>query len=814
MGSITTEELASDTGLTTTIERDENGNPTRTTFPDGTVISASFDEHGNLTSFSDSVRNGTRTLAYQEAFNRLTAVTDSQGNTTSLAYDERGNLTTLTSPNGRTLAFSHNDLGLTEASTDALGTQRQFEYNDGGNLTRIIEGDGASQRITGITYTEECLPATLSNAEGQTSQFDYDAQGQLTRVMLPDGRNIDIAYDDVGSPTTITPPGRPAHQFSFNDVNLEATYDPPDIGVSDDITSMEYNNARQLTTINRPDGKRVDFGYDTAGRLNSRQMPAVSSTIGYDASTGQLISVDSTDNIDMDFTWDGFLPVASTMSGELNGQVSQNFDSDFFLISESVNGNAISYDYDNDGLLIRAGNLNLSRENASGLLGSTTLGIVTESLGYNAFAEPQYRQIQVNGSPILAFDYNRDKLGRIDTLTETLGGSEVALDYAYDLAGRLVEVRQNGTAIETYAYDANSNRIQSSNATGTINYTYDDQDRLIEATRTGGTTTYEYNNAGDLQSKTTASATTSYYYDAAGNLRTVTLPDSTEIEYLIDGLDRRVGKQVNGTLIKGWLYRDLLNPVAELDGDGNVLSRFVYGEQPNVPAYMIKDGKTYRIVSDHLGSPRLVIDTVTGEIVQQMAYDTFGKVIEDTNPGFQPFGFAGGLYDHDTGLVRFGARDYDPETGRWTAKDPIRFAGGDTNMYGYVFNDPVNLIDPSGLICFDFDQFANDIRENRFDLGATLGTLLVTLGAGTMPKTPSELRAFGPRDRINRFTNQLSRMTGRTGNRAFRELGRTQAGKFLGRASTGLLIIEGFVDLFVEVKAGIDATSFGDCACQ
>lgn len=65
--------------------------------------------------------------------------------------------------------------------------------------------------------------------------------------------------------------------------------------------------------------------------------------------------------------------------------------------------------------------------------------------------------------------------------------------------------------------------------------------------------------------------------------------------------------------------------------------------------------------------------------------------------GFQPFGFAGGLYDQHTKLTRFGARDYDAETGRWTAKDPIRFRGGDTNLYAYVVSDPVNGFDPSGL---------------------------------------------------------------------------------------------------------------------
>jgi RHS repeat-associated protein len=80
-----------------------------------------------------------------------------------------------------------------------------------------------------------------------------------------------------------------------------------------------------------------------------------------------------------------------------------------------------------------------------------------------------------------------------------------------------------------------------------------------------------------------------------------------------------------------------------------------------------------------------------------MEYDEFGRVLVGTNPGFQPFGFAGGLYDRDTGLVRFGARDYDAVTGRWTAKDPMRFSSGDANLYGYVVGDPQNGIDPQGL---------------------------------------------------------------------------------------------------------------------
>ena len=75
---------------------------------------------------------------------------------------------------------------------------------------------------------------------------------------------------------------------------------------------------------------------------------------------------------------------------------------------------------------------------------------------------------------------------------------------------------------------------------------------------------------------------------------------------------------------------------------------------------------------------------------EEIDYDEFGRVTNDTAPGTTPFGFAGGLYDPQTGLVRFGARDYDASVGRWTSKDPIRFDGGQANIYVYVGNDPVD----------------------------------------------------------------------------------------------------------------------------
>ena len=239
--------------------------------------------------------------------------------------------------------------------------------------------------------------------------------------------------------------------------------------------------------------------------------------------------------------------------------------------------------------------------------------------------------------------------------------------------------------------------------------TYDDQDRLL----TYGDLAYAYTGNGELLTKTdsVSSDVTTYSYDALGNLMQVDLPDGTQIDYIVDAFDRRIGKEVDGALTQGFLYQDQLNPVAELDGVGQVVSRFVYGSKENVPDYMEKGGAVYRIISDHLGSPRLVVNTSTGAIAQRMEYDAFGRVLLDSSPGFQPFGFAGGLYDAGTGLTRFGVRDYDAETGRWTAKDPIGFKGGELSLYGYAVNNPVTWFDPWGLKCSD--SYWDRVRESR-----------------------------------------------------------------------------------------------------
>jgi RHS repeat-associated protein len=251
--------------------------------------------------------------------------------------------------------------------------------------------------------------------------------------------------------------------------------------------------------------------------------------------------------------------------------------------------------------------------------------------------------------------------------------------------------------VETWGYDANGNRTHKNGVQIAV---FDAQDRLL----VHGDSIYEHNLMGQRTKKISPEGATTYRYDNLGNLRDVSLPNGTQVAYAIDPQDRRIGRKENGSWTHKWIYQDGLNPVAELDSQDRIRKAFVYADKGHVPAYMLtfdengNENGQYRIVSDLLGSVRVVYDLTTGNPVQQIDYDVWGNIINDSNPDFQPFAFAGGLYDQQTKLTRFGARDYDPETGRWTAKDPIGFDGGDPNLYGYVLNDPINFIDPNGEV--------------------------------------------------------------------------------------------------------------------
>jgi RHS repeat-associated protein len=385
------------------------------------------------------------------------------------------------------------------------------------------------------------------------------------------------------------------------------------------------------------------------------------------------------------------------LSGPIPGVVAWTYDNDFRVASQSVNGaNIVNVTYDRDSLLTQVGALSLTRDPTNGLLTGTKLNTVTDSLTYNAHAEPLDYRAKVGAADVYRTQFTRDALGRITQKIETIQGVTDTYVYSYDVSGRLIGVVKNGMTSSAYTYDVNSNRTSYTGPLGTVTLaqvTVDSQDRMTKY----GVNTYTYNAHGDLTSKVNGAGTTNYTYDEFGNLTRVVLPGGTVIDYVIDAMNRRIGKKVNGTLVRRWLWSGALRVIAELDGSGILLSRFVYATRINVPDYIVQGAIIYRLVTDHLGSPRLLINIGTGAIVGAMNHDEYGRVTLDTMSALIPFGYAGGLYDSDTDFARFGVRDYDAETGRWTLKDPALFSGGSANIYTYVANNPISYVDPSGL---------------------------------------------------------------------------------------------------------------------
>ncbi len=267
--------------------------------------------------------------------------------------------------------------------------------------------------------------------------------------------------------------------------------------------------------------------------------------------------------------------------------------------------------------------------------------------------------------------------------------------------GRLLTVIKDGVLSEEYRYDDSGRRDYEMSVPRGIagrSLTYDDEDRLLTV---AGNAIYDYDEDGFLKKKTDGPDVTEYAYSSRGELLSVTLhkylPDEKVIEYVHDPLGRRIAKKVGGVITEKYLWQGLTRLLAVYDGSDNLLMRFEYADA-RMPVAMTAGGLKYYLAYDQVGTLKVVADA-SGNVIKKIEYDSFGNIINGTNPDFAvPFGFAGGLYDRDTKLVRFGYRDYDPETGRWTAKDPIGFAGGDTDMYGYCLNDPINSIDTDGLI--------------------------------------------------------------------------------------------------------------------
>jgi RHS repeat-associated protein len=616
------------------------------------------------------------------------------------------------------------------------GTQDEEQ----GRLQYVTQGT----RTYEFAYRADGLLESVKDPLGRLTVVSArDGAGRPTQVTLPGNRELIIGYDASGNVTSIQPPERQPHGMGYNVEDDLTGYTAPDPDLLDPddgpmLTSYGYNDVGQLTAIARPDGTGISLEYTPGiGRLEKVWLPHGESVeLEYypttDERSGKLERVDRllngsvTERVGLGYR--GLLLTSMSAAGSVPGVVT--FGHDDFLRPTSVQvtaggitGPTVAYGFDDDGVATQAGALALQRSPTHGLYETATLGPVVTNHAYSTYGElDQVRTTDDLGTVYYQQDVQvRDDLGRVVQRQESQPGLGVdeGRYFEYDDAGRLWKVRATalGDVLHEFTYDGNGNRLTHFDASaGTTTARYDGQDRL----RQNGNQFYEYNPNGELQTKCEGDpcvdgTTWSYELDGMGSLRSVTLPSGAVVRYLLDPMGRRIGRHwlPNGVTVESsryFLYQDALRIAGELDEDKRLVRHYVYLTRANVPEYFIELDAggavtgTYRIVTDLLGSPRVVIDTTTKQIVEAMRHDEWGNLLDHqvypTAPaGYRkiPFGFAGGMYDEDTGLVHFGARDYDPEVGRWISKDPIGFAGGETNLFGYTFADPVNLSDSEGM---------------------------------------------------------------------------------------------------------------------
>ncbi|MGM0557012.1 MAG: RHS repeat-associated core domain-containing protein [Myxococcota bacterium] len=652
---------------------------------------------------------------------RISSTTTVNGDEFRQVYDGEARTWQSTSAEGReTTTYLDEQQRVERIEVPGLAAT-SYEYDEDGRVSRVLRGSGASQRVWTYRYHDsgnaEGALADVVAPNGDSVGTDYNASLLPTQVTANDDASstTNVDWEHGSDIAAITPPGRQAHTFEYDLAHRPTREQPPDVGANTAAATFEYDVDGLPTRITRADGTVVDMTWSSDSyELEQVETGRTTTTFDYDDTSGQLAQVTRTDDdgqAQLSFEYAGMLPAMASWSGPVSASVERNYD-DYLRVSQTtVNGaHAVDVSYTPDGLPDVVGQVDLGWDDQNAQLRSATLAGALASWEYNAFAEPTRYTVAdpSGGSPLFEADYVRDSLGRITERTETVDGTTRTWRYSYDGRGRLTDVeRRDGGGsfqqVASYTWGPNNNRTAVSDGRVDLSGSQIQVDARDRLTRYGSLT-YDWDAAGDLTRKTDTSTgdITRYDYDASGNLQDVELPDGRAVEYRIGPNNRRIGRVVHnaaGSVLdeRYWVYRDALNPIAELDAQGNVTARFVYASRGHVPDYMIKGGTTYRLITDHLGSVRLVVDANTGNVAQKLRYDAFGRVLEDTNPGFQPFGYAGGLYDPATGLVRFGARDYDPDTGRWTASDPIGFAGGDGNLYAYVGANPVNLVDPSGL---------------------------------------------------------------------------------------------------------------------
>jgi RHS repeat-associated protein len=444
-----------------------------------------------------------------------------------------------------------------------------------------------------------------------------------------------------------------------------------------------------------PDATEESYTYDAKGSILTAANRNISYTFTYDAA-GKVKSVaDSTSKV-ISYEYDALGNKTKMVSPE-GKSLSYTYDTANRLTA-ILNGGTFTFGYDSFGRRTK-----LSYPN-----GDTTTysydkqGRLTNLVHKNAA-----------GAVIASNSYSLDKIGnRLGNTTQ-----DRIITYQYDAIYRLTQALTNtpgnssntkitkGTTTATeqqkefYIYDPVGNRLTSDK---TKSYTYNQANQLVT---NGGT--YSYDKNGNLIQKVTPDGTTTYSWDYENRLVKV-VTATTTAEYAYDPFGKRIEAKVteNGATTTTRYFYDNQAILFEYDEKGNIGNRYIHGLRIDEPLMLTASKDKYYYHADGLGSIIALTDTA-GKAVQTYEYDSFGNLKDQKNRVKQPFIYTGREWDKETRLYYYRARYYDPMEGRFISKDPLSFAGGDVNLYGYVSSNPISYIDLFGL---DATSFLGDGR--------------------------------------------------------------------------------------------------------
>ena len=686
-------------GRITTTTYDNRGWVATVTDPLGNVTTYSYTNTGQIASATvQHSGSGASTSYYYDNDDRLTTVTDALGHSTSYDYDGVGNVIAVTDGNNNTTSYAYDTRNRLTTVTDALGHTTVYGYDSGGNQITVKD---ALAGVTTTLYDADNRATTIIDPRGDVTTMAYDAAGREIGLTDPDGNHTTWGYDAADRMTTMTDP-----------LGNTATY--------------VYDADKELTDTTDRDGRRVTYSYDSGGRETGETWHNSSGgttdliTYTYDADN-ELTGV--TDNYaTLTFTYDsGGNQITAATSGPGTGQPSVTL--------------TFGDDQSNDVTSIAD---NLSSQGLTTFQYDAVFRLTTITTSYSGTAGPQI---------VLGYDPGN----RETSISRTIGGSgtQVNTTLAYDAANRLTTITDGSytpsgsgggtsTAIATYVYSYdNANRVTTEvNAEGTVTFTYDSGGELMTArgSRTenysydsggnrnmsgytvgtgnellsGGGYTYTYDKEGNQTGQTQLSTgdVWTFGYDDRNRLVSAVEKNSggttlNQATYTYDALDHRIGIDDNSS--QTWTVYDGsdadANPYADFNGSGTLLTRYVSGlAVDELFARTSSGGTTAWYLTDALGSVRDIVNT-SGTVIDHIVYDSYGDILSETSPSNgDRFKFAGMEWDAAIGQYYDHARDYNSATGSFTSQDPMGFAAGNRDLYGYVGNAPTDGTDTSGML--------------------------------------------------------------------------------------------------------------------